>query len=341
MQKIIMLMMVLTFFVLAKPTHAKAINTLSPNNKFGIHILSENDLNDASALVNSNGGSWGYVTLVIREDERDLKRWKQAFSQMQNNKLIPIVRIATNQTENGWGKPTPNDALAWVEFLEQLPWPTKSKYVMIFNEPNHAAEWGGDINPHEYARVYRSFWEEFKKSDADFFVLPAALDLAAPNGNTTMDAQTFWQQMHQEDELVFTLFDGWNSHSYPNPGFCGSPNDTGRTSIQGYLWEKEHLKSYYLNQNLPVFITETGWGCSLLSEKTVSDHYEYAYNHIWSDPQVVAVTPFVLNYPNRPFNYFSFKNQSGQFFSYYEVIKNLPKIKGEPALTEKHKEENS
>lgn len=320
------------FLIFARPTNAQTNFEFKQNNKFGIHILSENDINDASALVNSNGGSWGYVTIVIREDERDLKRWTRAFTRMNEHKLIPIVRIATSQQETLWRKPSPADALDWVKFLEQLPWPTEKKHVMVYNEPNHSSEWGGEINPKEYARVYRTFWEEFKKSDKNFVVLPAALDLTAPNGKNTMDAIDFWQKMYEEDDLIFTLFDGWNSHSYPNPGFCGSPQDTGRTSIQGYLWEMENLKKLYLNPSLPVYITETGWGCNLLTEKTISENYEYAFNHIWSDPQVVAVTPFVLNYPNQPFAHFSFKNQSGQFFDFYEVIKNLPKIKGEPKL---------
>ncbi len=337
MKKIIFSLCLILFLLTAKPVVAEDFNGLGQNNKFGIHISSENDLNDAATLVNSNGGSWGYVTLVIREDERDVERWNRAFIKMSEKKLIPIIRLATNQDATGWRKPREEDALAWVEFLEKLPWPTQKKHILIFNEPNHKNEWGGEINPEEYAHVYRSFWEEFKKSDPDFMVLPGALDLAAPNSKSTMDALDFWHKMYEEDDLIFTLFDGWNSHSYPNPGFCGSPKATGRISIQGYLWEIESLKKFYLNPNLPIFITETGWGCSLLSEKNISDNYKYAFDEVWSDPQVAAVTPFILNYPNRPFISFSFKNQNGQFFDSYEAIKNLPKTKGEPALTQKIK----
>src|SRR3990167_7096255 len=55
-----------------------------PNNSFGIHILDENDLNDAASLVNSGSGDWGYITLVIRKDERDTKRWQNAFDEMRS-----------------------------------------------------------------------------------------------------------------------------------------------------------------------------------------------------------------------------------------------------------------
>jgi len=68
--------------ILISSTNIKAAeNPLSvPNNSFGIHILDENDLEDAAKLVNSGGGDWGYVTFVIRSDERDSKRWQKVFA---------------------------------------------------------------------------------------------------------------------------------------------------------------------------------------------------------------------------------------------------------------------
>ena len=84
--------LLLTFVLfLLTPTTTRAAN-----NKFGIHVISEQDLEDAANLVNSNDGEWGYVTLVIREDEWDLKRWNEAMHKMAELKLIPIIRIATH-----------------------------------------------------------------------------------------------------------------------------------------------------------------------------------------------------------------------------------------------------
>src|SRR3990167_5974371 len=207
--KIILGIFVLLVFLF--PPSAQAIEDplLKENNKFGIHIISESDLLQAAELVNSNGGEWGYVTLVIREDERDLVRWQRAMLQMKELKLIPIIRVATKVNNGVWEKPDPEDAEQWAKFLDSLEWVTKNRYVVLFNEPNHAKEWGGEVNPIEYTRVARQFWQKLKRYSPDFFVLPAGMDAAAPNSTTTMDSKLFFDKMYEEDPEIFVLFDGW------------------------------------------------------------------------------------------------------------------------------------
>ena len=74
----------------------------SPNNRFGIHIIDEGDLEDAAKLVNSEGGDWGYVTVVIRKDERDTARWQKGFDRMRRLHLIPIVEPPPFKSEKIW-----------------------------------------------------------------------------------------------------------------------------------------------------------------------------------------------------------------------------------------------
>src|SRR3990172_10956744 len=99
---------ILFFLALSLPKSVLAIYnpTSVANNKFGIHLTQEADLEEASKLVNSSGGDWGYVTIVIRKDERDTRRWQNVFNQMRRLHLIPIVRIATMQLDGGWEKPS-------------------------------------------------------------------------------------------------------------------------------------------------------------------------------------------------------------------------------------------
>jgi hypothetical protein len=144
-----------------------------PNNIYGIHILDENDLEDAAKLVNSSGGDWGYVTLVIRKDERDSQRWQKTFDKMRRLHLIPIVRIATIQVNSHWEKPVQGEIDGWVSFLNSLNWVIKNRYVIIGNEPNHAAEWGNELNPQEYADYLSTLSEKLKNESGDFFILPA------------------------------------------------------------------------------------------------------------------------------------------------------------------------
>jgi hypothetical protein len=108
------------------------------NNKFGIHLAkpAEEDIEDANALVNGNGGSWGYVTLVMQEDDRNKGQWQGTFDKLRELKLIPIIRIATKPEGGNWRRPSKEDAEEWANFLDSLHWVVKERYVILFNEPN-------------------------------------------------------------------------------------------------------------------------------------------------------------------------------------------------------------
>jgi len=298
-----------------------------PNNKFGIHIMNESDLGDAALLVNSNGGEWGYVTLVIREDERDSARWQMAFDQMRRLKLIPIVRLATKMDDLYWKAPKEEEAVNWASFLNSLNWPVKNRYVVLFNEPNQAKEWGGELDPANFTKITKHYYETLKRFSSDFFIMPGALDLAAPNSGTTMDASDYYSRMYEADNSIFTLFDGLASHSYPNPGFSGNPEDRGKMSIRGYDWEVNYLKKFGMNPEIPVFITETGW----LNGEGAPENYKKAYEDAWNSDQVLAVTPFLLSYQDKPFDSFSWKNpKTREFYPQYYSIQSMTKFKGAP-----------
>ena len=64
------------------------------NNFFGIHILFPSELNEASNLVNSTDGQWGYVTIPIQATDKDLKKWQIFMDEARGKKLIPIERLA-------------------------------------------------------------------------------------------------------------------------------------------------------------------------------------------------------------------------------------------------------
>jgi hypothetical protein len=323
----------------SKPSLA-VVNPLSvPNNTYGIHILSENDLQDAANLVNSSGGDWGYVTIVIRKDERNLARWNKMFRKMENMHLIPIVRIATSMTPHGWEKFEPDDIDNWVFFLNSLNWFTKNRYVAIGNEPNHAKEWGGEVNPAEYGQILFKFSEKLKSASDDFFILPAGLDASAPSDKLHMDQEEFLRKMISQNPDVFKHTDGWNSHSYPNPNFSGSSESRGRGTVRTFEWELNLLKSLGITKDFPVFITETGWIHNmdgkipgLLDQETVGRLLKRSFETAWKNDKIAAVTPFLLNYNSAPFNIFSWTKPEGGLYDFYYQIQDLPKIKGEPIL---------
>lgn len=309
----------------------------TPNNKFGIHIIDENDLDSAANLVNSSGGDWGYVTFVIRQDERNTARWQTVFDKARRLHLIPIVRMATKNDSGNWDKFSVDEIPGWVSFFNSLNWVVQNRYVVVGNEPNHSEEWGGEVSPKEYADFLDEFSASLKKSNSDYFILNAGFDASSSTGKSAMDEVTYIKGMLEEKADLFNNIDGWASHSYPNPGFTGSENDTGRGTVRTFEWEKSVLSSLGVKKDLPVFITETGWVHDtsglvpkLRSDNDIGQKMANAYSSAWDNSDVVAVTPFVLNYQEKPFDTFSWTDSSGKPFPFYDEVRNIKKEKGEP-----------
>ena len=336
--KKILLFLLLFLFLLAKPIQAITDPKLVVNNRFGIHVLNLDDLKPAADLVNSKGGQWGYITLVIRQNDLDHNKWQTILDKCRDLKLIPIIRLATTPIEDYWAKPNLNQVNTWVNFLNNLNWVIQNRYIILFNEPNHAKEWGNNINPEEYAKIARKFHQALKQSSSDYFILPAGFDTAAPNSASTMTAIDYWSKMYQFDSEIFKLFDGWNSHSYPNPGFSGPINGSGFGSLQSYQAEVNYLSNFGLSKNIPIFITETGWvhkDGKILGASTenlaLSKFYKFAFQSIWIQPNLIAITPFILNFPQPPFDKFAWqKPNSNEFYPHYYTVKDLNKDAGTP-----------
>lgn len=329
-------LILLSFFLLVTAEEARAI--VNPfeveNNKVGIHISDVSDIPIASELVNSTGGEWGYVTIVIREDQREVEQWQNFFDELRRKKLIPIVRIATRSEGLVWVRPVADDAIKWAEFLHALNWVTKNRYVVLFNEPNHAKEWGGSIDPVHYAQMTKVYRDALKQKSDDFFVLPAGVDISADSNKVSLHPQTFYEMVHQAVPEYFTQFDGWTVHAYPNPNFSSPPSNKGRNSIWGYDWERQLLSKYGLPENIPLFITETGWIHNKLAKdglepKIIGTYFETAMGLAWADPQIVAITPFILRYDAAPFQQFSWmiEGEPLEHFAHYQA---LAKTKGMP-----------
>ncbi|MEI6533390.1 MAG: hypothetical protein WCO06_06135 [Candidatus Roizmanbacteria bacterium] len=310
-----------------------------PTNKFGMHVATAdpNDIKYVAELVNSNGGSWGYITFVIQENDRDRGKWQSVFDQLRELKLIPIIRIATQPEGNNWKRPSREDAGEWANFLNSLNWVVKPRYVKLFNEPNHAQEWGGATDAVNYAQIAKVFAEKLKEKSGDFIIMPAGLDASAPEAQPEhADAGRFIQTMVDtigKDDFN-KLFDAWTSHSYPNPAFAGSPNGYGRKTIRTYEWELELLRGLGIKE-LPVFITETGWDANNVGRAVVANNFQYVFQNVWlPDPRVKAVTPFILNYQGPPFLGFSWTlpGKSGEFYEQYNTVKEIKKERGNPPI---------
>jgi len=262
-----------------------------PNNKAGVHILDPAEVDSAAQLVNSEGGDWGYITVPIQPTDRDQVKWQTFMSRCQSLHLIPIIRITTIPQGGTWESAADTDLVDFANFLDELAWPIENRYIVLFNEVNRSAEWGGAVNPEKYASIVKNARTIFKERSPDFFLLGPALDDALPDSASSMSALKYLTRMAVLDPAIWSYFDGWSSHSYPNPGFVAMPSKTGSTSIVSY---QTFIKSLRIAPK-PVFITETGWDQTKLSRPTLISYWSQAWN-IWNkDANVVAVTPFVLS----------------------------------------------
>ncbi len=288
----------------------------------GIHILHPEELRDATQLISTTDSeAWHYVTIPVTLDDLDQKEtWQRFFDEARTSKVIPVVRLATRFENGAWAIPSREEIIKLLDFLNELRWPTDERLVIVFNEVNHAKEWGGSIDPVGYAATLRFTTQYAKSVSVDFKLLPAAMDLAAPNGRSTMEAFSYLHSMNASDPDVLNLVDYWNSHSYPNPAFSSSPERTTKNSLRGFEHELAFLKKE-TNRDYQVFITETGWVETNATRKWLESYYTYALQHIWSDPRIVAVTPFILRGDPGPFSTFSFLDRNNQPTDQYLAMK--------------------
>ena len=306
---------------------------------FGIHILNTGEIDKANELLQSetNADRWQYVTVPYTlGDTQKSTEWQTFFNRCRELHLIPIVRLTTKFENGAWQIPTRRDVTQLLDSLNHLTWPTEKRHIIFFNEVNHAKEWGNKLNPSGYAAIleFGAAWaksaylpvEEFAATAENqpprpyFVVLPAAMDLAAPNSSVTKEAFAYLSDMLTAYPEVFAQIDYWNSHSYPNPAFSASPEANGKNSLRGFIFELEFLKKK-LNRDFQVFITETGWTVNQKTRRWLRIYYLYALQHIWSDPRVVAVTPFVLQGDPGPFAEFGFFDRSGKPTVQYDAYR--------------------
>ncbi len=327
MRKVCVLILILLRFIFSTP-----LAQAQENNKFGVHILDASEAPSAATLVNSNGGDWGYVTIPIRANDRDLKKWQKFMDDCRKFHLIPILRLASIPVGSIWQKPDFDEVIDFSNFLSDLNWPVKTRYVIAYNEPNHSQEWGNTVNPAEYGRILSFALSRFKLLNSDFFVLPAALDASVPDSKSSISEFRFLKQMFSSEPALSKKIQAINSHSYPNPNFSASPSKLDKNSIATFRYERDYFRKLTGN-NLPVFITETGWQMETLSPDLVSNYYRQAFSTAWSDPGIIAITPFLLRAGGEFFR-FSLTGADGKLTPPGLSILAIPKTAGRPVQSE-------
>ena len=337
--KLVLVVLSTFYLFLSTPIHAMALYDPAsvPNNKMGVHILHPSEIENAAKLVNSSGGEWGYVTVPIQPVDRDLIKWQQFMKECKDKKVIPIIRITTIPTGGTWDSGQDTDLVDFANFLNELEWPTENRYIILFNEVNQSREWGGVVDPRKYTDIVKNARTIFKERSEHFFLLGPALDDALPDSTTSMSAKRYLAAMYSHDSSVWSYFDGFATHSYSNPGFAQPPRQNTFPGITSY----RYFFTQYKLADKPVFITETGWDQTKVSEAKLKEYWNTAWGIWGSDQRVVAITPFVLD-GGAAFPIHSLTKSDGNLSVSGQAIKEIIKIKGEPkpASTESKNEQS-
>lgn len=301
--------------VVLKPEFLFADN----GNKLGIHILETEELRQVSNLLPDGG----YITVPVRIDQLDGTKWQKFFDEADKYRFTPIVRLATSHNGKYWERPTKYNIVKFADFFSKLDWHRGELIIIAFNEPNHAPEWGGRVDPEDYGQRLSFLLKWFKTEPKKYSILPAALDAAAANSGKAMSLNLFLDRMLSKYPEVISGLSGWNSHAYPNPGFAGLPTDSHKMSVKSYQYELNAIKKK-TGLELPVYITETGWDQNKVRMKLLPQYFKFAYEKIWSpDSAVIAVTPFLFNAQTMPFSAFSLLDTNENPTLIYEMIREL------------------
>jgi hypothetical protein len=275
----------------------------------GYHLLDPGELELAVA---NRGEIEGDMPVVVPMSVYDRRKevWERFFRTANEADVVPIVRWITRFEDGNWKIPSRKDIVEAVRFMNQIQWQGR-RIIVLFNEPNHAAEWGGKVDPEGYAEVALFATNWLKTEREDYVVLPAGLDNDAPSEGTTMDSFVFIEQMYRSTPEMFMAIDGWTSHSYPNPAFSGSAFATGKNSIRGFEHELSLLKRL-TDRDFSIYITETGWRQNNLTSRRLIAYYKEAMNKVWINQNVEAVVVFVLKAAHGPFEEFSLLTEDDQ-----------------------------
>jgi len=313
----------------------------TPNNKVGMYVHNiVDDIKASAKLINSNGGDWGYVLLTMDIADRNKSSWQGMFDAASKSHLIPIVQLFNN----GKCDPKKMDFEGLAKMLNGLKWPSKYRYISVFNEVNSKDYWCEKIAPAEYAQALDKVIKAFGDK---YFIMPAAFNSSARTGARYLSEDAYLVQMNQAIPGIFTKIDGWATHAYPQPNFSGDINNLPanygvRDTINNYTWELSVLKNNFGVSALPVFITETGWlhkegqdSCvqysqsGLLSAATTSARFKDAFVNYWlADPRVVAITPFIFRSSDPCAAGFTWQKKDGGWYPQAEMLMAIPKTAG-------------
>ena len=223
--------------------------------------------------VRQMSGPGGWAVQVVQINDLNPEKWNAYLEAVFALELRPVLRLATYPGEGSghWVQPDADAPAAWADFFTQLEL-TQPVWVVVGNEPNSGAEWGGRADPSGYAGYFVATTRRLRQLEQPIFISMAALDLYAPHTNdlsfsgldiTMMDAAAFWDGVFAAQPRIMRYVDFWASHAYPDGPFTRPPweqtfrfdrvhgaerlpilqppSGVHNRGVNGYEWERWYL----------------------------------------------------------------------------------------------------
>jgi len=305
----------------------------APNNIVGLNLARLHQpryIWAASEVANANGGAWGYVTILLTNQDRNVSSPEHLLQQVLDRcyeaRLQPIIRVGTRFDESTgiWERPTDDDPALWRELFERVTWPTRTVWVVPANEPNLGREWGGTVDVPSYARYLERCMHIFGDSPR-FKVVNGPLNLSNPHNPPEMrDAFDFLAEHMALTPSVFERLPAWASNSYQIDGV----GEGERFTHRGYEVELEQI-----GRDLPVIITESGV-LHRHGEDEIARFFVEAYKHWQSDRRVIAATPLFWDPDVDDHWMFTLDAEGnvGTSSATYRTLRELPRVAGSPEV---------
>lgn len=161
------------------------IDNISPNVFINLH-------NDAG-----KPNCWLTATFLLRTNDLASPNLVDFFKTAAANKILPIVRIGSENSGNDWPaidvQLAGTDATYLNQAISSAGFP-KTVYVELGNEINLSSEWSGKADPDSYASSYIAFAEAISFSNLKP-ILPA---LTLNNAAAEISAEDFYVQLKQK-----------------------------------------------------------------------------------------------------------------------------------------------
>lgn len=301
--------------------HVGAPQTVqSINPKMGVHTRLTDEvevwkIKRTVEMVREMGASWivEYFPWGYYEPEKGRFDWSHPDLVVNHAVAQGLEVIARIDFVPGWARPEdttfrylPEDSFddyadfvcAFVEHFRG-----RVKYVVVWNEPNLAFEWGYRLpDPESYTRLLQRTYDRAKEANPEVIVLAAGLapTLAPPGSEWGMDDIEFLRRMYAAGARG--SFDGLAIHAY---GWTLPPDLPPASDSLGF--SRAELLHQVMQENgdgdLPCLITEAGWNDNRRWANAVRpaqriDYTLQAYQMVLEDwPWCQMVAMWVFRYP--------------------------------------------